>query len=277
MKSYKLIGWGPLKVLLFPGLLGTQDAFDDMLKYADVERFQYAVAEYRGYGLSKNLEGLFTLREAVIDAYKLVEFLGWQQFAVGGHSLGALTAQKLAVALPRRVNAIVSIAGVSARGVPPDPVRAALLNDAATSAERRAQVVTRGTAGRYSPVFAQTLVAASFDKINPAAFASYARDAGTTDISESVKNLALPILALVGEYDPACTEKIARETTAKLYKTASVEVIRGASHYPIHEAPLATLTAVERFLSQRASGHAEPSPAPEQVTHAQPMSSGYYE
>src|SRR5260221_13515551 len=99
MKSYKLIGVGPRKVLLFPGLLGTQDAFDDMLKYADVDGFQYAIAEYRGYGASKKVDGLFTLREAVIDACKLVEFLGWQQFAVGGHSMGALTAHMLAVAL----------------------------------------------------------------------------------------------------------------------------------------------------------------------------------
>jgi pimeloyl-ACP methyl ester carboxylesterase len=258
MKSYKLIGAGPHKVLLFPGLLGTRDAFDDMLKFADLERFQYAVADYRGYGALINMEGLFTLREAVIDAYRLVEFLGWQTFAVGGHSMGALAAQMLAVALPNRVSAIVSIAGLSAKGAPADPARASLLNEAATSEERRAQIVTRGTASRYSPVFARALVAATFDQIRPAAFASYAVDAGSTDISGAVKGMALPVLALVGEFDPACTEQAARETTAKLYQTVSVEIVQGASHYPIYEAPLATLTAVERFLTQ--AGHSPPKP-----------------
>jgi hypothetical protein len=53
MKSFKLIGHGPHEVLLFPGLIGTRDAFDHMLRYADLDAFQYAVAEYRGYGLTR--------------------------------------------------------------------------------------------------------------------------------------------------------------------------------------------------------------------------------
>jgi pimeloyl-ACP methyl ester carboxylesterase len=104
MKSFKLIGRGPHKVLLFPGLIGTRDAFDPMLRDADLDAFQYAVAEYRGYGQSRNEAGLLTLREVVIDAVRLVEFLGWTTFTVAGHSLGALAAQMLAVALPHRAN-----------------------------------------------------------------------------------------------------------------------------------------------------------------------------
>lgn len=61
MKSFKLISHGPNKVLLFPGLIGTRDAFDDMLRYADLDTFQYAVAEYRGYGNARAEAGLLTL------------------------------------------------------------------------------------------------------------------------------------------------------------------------------------------------------------------------
>ncbi|QOT82418.1 alpha/beta fold hydrolase [Cupriavidus basilensis] len=252
MKSYKLIGFGPKKVLLFPGLLGTQDAFNQMLKYADLENFQYAIAEYRGYGGSKNLPGLFNLREVVIDAYKLVEFLGWKDFAIGGHSIGALAAQMVAIAMPQRVGSIVSIAGMSAKGGSRDPDRMALLNAAANSAEHREQMVAGGTAGRYTPGFARTEVAATFDSIDPLAFASYAKDASQTDVSEEAKNLPMPILALVGEHDPACSEQAARATTSEIYRTASVEVIAGAGHYPHCEAPIATLTLIEKFLSTSA-------------------------
>jgi pimeloyl-ACP methyl ester carboxylesterase len=267
MKSFKLIGVGPNKVLLFPGLLGTRDAFDEMLKYADLERFQYAIADYRGYGALKNLDGLFTLREAVIDAYRLVEFLGWQKFAVGGHSLGALGAQMLAVALPDRVSAIVSIAGLSPKGAPADPARIALMNEASTSQERRAEVVSRGTAGRYGTVFAQKLVAATFEQIRPSAFASYARDAANTNLSDSVKGLPHPVLVLVGEFDPVCTEAAAKETMAKLYQSVTIEVLGGASHYPVCEAPVATVTAMERFLEKARSQSARP-PAPSEKAAA---------
>jgi pimeloyl-ACP methyl ester carboxylesterase len=131
MKSFKLVGTGPRKVMLFPGLLGTRDAFDEMLRWADLTAFQYAVVEYRGYGQARNEPGLKTLREVVIDATRLADYLGWTRFAVAGHSLGALAAQMIAVALPQRVDAIVSIAGMSARGGSRDPERTRLLREAA--------------------------------------------------------------------------------------------------------------------------------------------------
>ncbi|MFM0741169.1 alpha/beta hydrolase [Paraburkholderia xenovorans] len=250
MKSFKLIGIGAQKVLLFPGLMGTKDAFDPMLKYADLERFQYAAVDYRGYGCSKPMDGLFTLREAVVDACKLVEFLGWKNIAVGGHSLGALVAQMLAAAMPHRTSAIVSIAGVSAKGPVSDPARAALMAGAATSAERRQQIVKGGTANRCSDAFAQALVAATFAEISPAAFAGYANDASRTDIREQVKELPHPVLAMVGEFDPACSEQAARETTATFFKQVEIQVIRGASHYPLYEAPAETIASLERFVSK---------------------------
>jgi pimeloyl-ACP methyl ester carboxylesterase len=268
MKSYKLVGHGPQKVLLFPGLMGTQDAFDDMLQYADVAGFQYAIVDYRGYGASKNLEGLFTLREAVVDACKLVEFLGWRQFAVGGHSLGALAAQMLAIAMPHRVFAIVSIAGVSSKGATHDPARVELMQAAANSPEKRELIATSGTANRYSTAFAHAMVAATFDKINPTAFASYANDAGRTDVSEEVKKLSAPILALVGEHDPACSERAARETTAKFYQTAEIQVIAGAGHYPIYETPVLTINAIERFIGQFADQHPDAAVRLEVSEHA---------
>lgn len=251
MKSFKLVGIGTQKVLLFPGLMGTKDAFDAMLKYADLERFQYAVVDYRGYGCSKRMEGLFTLREAVVDACKLVEFLGWKNVAVGGHSLGALVAQMLAVAMPHRTSAILSIAGVSAKGPVSDPARAALMAEAATSAEKRQQIVKGGTANRCSDAFAHALVAATFAEISPAAFAGYASDASRTDIRDQVKELPHPVLAMVGEFDPACSEQAARETTATFFKQVEIQVIRGASHYPLYEAPAETIASLERFVSKR--------------------------
>src|SRR3546814_999193 len=75
----------------------------------------------------------------------------------------------------------------------------ALLNAAANSAEHREQMVAGGTAGRYTPGFARTEVAATFDSLDPLAFASYAKDASQTDVSEEAKNLPMPILAHVGE------------------------------------------------------------------------------
>jgi pimeloyl-ACP methyl ester carboxylesterase len=256
MKSFKLIGHGPRKVLLFPGLLGTRDAFDDMLRYADLNTFQYAIVEYRGYGHSRNEPGLFTLREVVIDAVRLVEFLGWSRLAVAGHSLGALAAQMLAVALPHRVDAIVSIAGLSAKGASSDPQRQRFMQELARSREKREALVHGGTGSRYASGFSRALVASTWDDIDGDALASYALDAGRTDIHVQVESLETPILVLVGEYDPNCSEAAARETTLRWCRCATLQVLSGAGHYPMIEAPARTLTALEHYV---AAGHARTS------------------
>ncbi|MGU7784292.1 alpha/beta fold hydrolase [Burkholderia sp. PU8-34] len=248
MKSFKLFGRGPRKVLLLPGLLGTRDSFDDMLRHADLDEFQYAVAEYRGYGHARSVPGLMTLREVVIDAVRLVEFLGWNTFTVAGHSLGALCAQMLAVALPERVNAIVSIAGLSANGASGDPQRLAFMQALATSREKREALVASGTGNRYASGVARGLVAQTWEEIDGHALASYALDASRTDIHAQVQRLDTPILVLVGEHDPNCTEVAARETTLQWYRHATLRVMRGAGHYPMFEAPAATLSELEQYV-----------------------------
>ncbi|WP_242665976.1 alpha/beta fold hydrolase [Paraburkholderia ginsengiterrae] len=253
----KLVGRGRNKVLLFPGLLGTRDAFDDMLRYADLDAFQYAIAEYRGYGEARGEVGLLTLREVVIDAVRLIEYLGWSRFAVAGHSLGALVAQMLAAALPNRVNAIISIAGLSAKGAGSDPERVAFMQSLADSRERREALVRMGTAGRYSVATARKIVASTWGEIDGRALASYALDASRTDIHAEVQSLDAKMLVLIGENDPNCTEAAARETTLRWYRHVALEVLRGAGHYPTFETPAATISAIERFVDPSSANAAD--------------------
>ena len=249
MKSMKLVGHGPKKVLLFPGLLGTSNAFDEMLRYADLDAFQYAVAEYRGYGHARDDVGLLTLREVVVDAVRLVEYLGWTRLAAGGHSVGALVAQMLAVALPGRVSTIVSIAGLSAQGASAEPERLAFMQSLADSRERREELVRKGTANRYGQAFVRRIVASTWDDIDGQALASYALDASRTDIHEAVQLLDVRVLALIGEYDPNCTEAAAHETTLQWYRHTTLEILRGAGHYPTLETPAAVVSALEGFVA----------------------------
>lgn len=254
MKSFKLIGRGPNKILLFPGLLGTRDAFDEMLRYADLDAFQYAVFEYRGYGQARGEPGLFTLREAVIDAVRVVDFLGWTKLTVAGHSVGALAAQMLAVALPNRVEAIVSIAGLSAKGASADPERQRFMQELAHSREKREALVKSGTAGRYTAGVVRVFAAATWDEIDGEALARYAHDASHTDIQRQVGVLDAPILVLVGEHDRNCSEAAARDTTLRWYRNATLEVLRGTGHYPMVEAPAVTLSVLEQYVASVRAG-----------------------
>ena len=248
MKSHKLIGYGERKLVVFPGLLGTRDTFDSMLRYSDASRHQWAVGEYRGYGNLREVPGLRTLREVVLDTVQMVEFLDWQDFTVVGHSIGGLVAQMVAVAMPRRVNAIVLLSGMGAGGASPDGRRVATLAGGGVSREECEALVRAGTGGVYGRRVEREIVAESFDDIDPQAIASYARDSLMTDIREQVMGLPHPVLELVGEQDPRRTPDMARETTGKYYKNAVIEVIPGVGHYLMHEAPLRVLSSIERFV-----------------------------
>ncbi|SOE98747.1 Pimeloyl-ACP methyl ester carboxylesterase [Burkholderia sp. OK233] len=250
MKSFKLVGRGHRKVLLFPGLLGTRDAFDEMLRFADLDTFQYAIVEYRGYGESRGEPGLLTLRQVVVDAVRLTEYLEWPKFVVAGHSIGALAAQMLAVALPHRVDAIVSIAGASAKGASKDPERVRFMQGLAQSLEQRQALVKAGIGESCTDAAARAIASANWNDVDGNALASYAGDASRTDIHDQVTDLDAPILVLVGEHDAANSEAAARETTLKWYKRPTLQVLAGAGHYLPVEAPVATITAIERYLSQ---------------------------
>lgn len=248
MKSFKLVGRGPNKVILLPGLLGTRDAFDEMLAYADLDRFQYAVGEYRGYGESRTEPGLHNLREVVVDAVRLVDYLGWSTFSVAGHSLGALVAQMLAIALPQRVCAIVLIAGLAASGASRDPGRRQWMQELANSRQRREELVAVGAGGLFTPAMARAVVERTWNLIDGQALASYAADASQTDVHAQVQDIAAPVLAIVGENDSSCSASAAQETTLRWYRQASLEVVPGVGHYPPIEAPVATIALLERHV-----------------------------
>jgi hypothetical protein len=78
----------------------------------------------------------------------------------------------LAVALPHRANAIVSIAGLSARGAIPDPDRVAFMQSLADSREQRELLVRNGMAGRYTDTVAREIVAATWGDIDGRALVS---------------------------------------------------------------------------------------------------------
>ncbi|AUT61820.1 alpha/beta fold hydrolase [Paraburkholderia terrae] len=248
MHAFKLTGHGPRKVLLFHGLLGDRDTFDSMLAYADLDAFEYATFDYRGYGDALHAPPGYTLRNVVVDAQALAARLGWTRFAVAGHSSGALVAQMLAVASPDHVDAIVSIAGMNARGTSADPERLRKLDALGHSREMREALVDTGTAHRYTKGFVRALVDATWSHIRADALTGYARDASTIDISRDVAELDAPILVLVGEHDPTQSEHVARQSTLQWYRRAQLDVMAGTGHYPHVETPAATLSLMERFL-----------------------------
>jgi len=248
MNTFKSIGNGPHKVLMLPGLLGDQRAFDAALAYADLDTFQYAVMDYRGFGQSRSLEGLHTVHEASMDATYLAEYLRWDEFSVVGHSVGGLVAQMLALAKPRSVRRVVTIAGAPASGIGRNPARRQLLNAAADSLDARLTLVNAGTGEKLSRAACMHIAAATLAETRPEAFRRLAESAQDTDISAQIKGSSLPLTVIVGASDPRASVQLAQTTTLAWYPNSTLVVIEGG-HYLANEAPALLMTCVERALA----------------------------
>lgn len=249
MNTFKVRGSGANKVLLFHGLMGSASTFDAMLAYADVERFQYVVMDSRGYGNSRQREGAYTLSEVAGDAKRLIDYLGWHSYFIGGHSLGALAAQLVALSSPDHVRGILSIAGMSAAGGSRDESRQQALIEASVGIEKRAKMIHAATGKQYSKVFSSSLALSDRDEILPRAFAGYARSAAEMDISAAVDGSEVPFLALVGELDPSSSPEVAQKGTLRWYRNAQFHILKDVGHYPMIEAPVRSISALERFMT----------------------------
>lgn len=250
--GHEVIGGGPAKVLVLHGWFGDHGIWAPTYPFLDRERFSYAFMDMRGYGDSRALTGEYTMAEIAADALALAEGLGWERFSVVGHSMGGMAAQRLAVAAPTRVTALVGVTPVPASGVPfPPEIRA--LFQAARSDDQAALAVIDASLGHgLVPAVGRHVLAHARRTATAAAFSAYLDAFSRTEFSAQARGLSIPMLVLVGANDGGVSEEFVRATFPALYPQARIEVLGNAGHYPMIEVPLRLVTAIETFLGTHA-------------------------
>jgi pimeloyl-ACP methyl ester carboxylesterase len=246
--SHLRIGDGPHKVIALHGWFGSALGWGPYAKALDEKRFSYAFMDCRGYGGAKGVKGEFTMQEISADALALADALGWKEFSLIGHSMGAKAVQQVLADAPARVRKMVALTPVPASGVPFDDAGWKLFSSAAGSAEARKGIINFSTGGRCSDAWLDRMVKHSLDNSTPQAFAAYLLAWAKGDFSARIKGNPVPVLVMVGEHDPALNAEAMRATFLQWYPNARLETIANAGHYPMDETPVALATAVERFL-----------------------------
>ena len=108
MVWHTTIGNGPTKVVVIHGWFWDHRVFAPIFDCLDADRTTYAFIDIRGYGNSRNLSGKYSIGEVAADAIALADQLGWHEFHVVGHSMGAKAAQKVAMDAGARVRSVVA-------------------------------------------------------------------------------------------------------------------------------------------------------------------------
>lgn len=244
----QVVGDGPRKVIALHGWFGHARGWGPFVDHLDRKDFSYAFMDYRGYGARRGSGGPYTMAQIAQDALALADQLGWQRFALIGHSMGGMAIQHVLADAPERVQALVGVTPVPASGVPFDEQGWAFFSSAEKEPAARRGILDLTTGNRLTGTWLDAMVAQSLATSDAEAFGAYLTAWAKTDFLGRVKGRDVPVLVVPGQYDPALGEATCRATWMEHYPGAELQVMANAGHYPMDETPIALATVVEAFL-----------------------------
>src|SRR5262245_12433023 len=129
--GFSTYGTGPIRVLVLHDWFCDHSTWDAALPYLTPSQFTYVLADFRGYGLSREVDGAYTLDEAAGDAIAVADKLGWTHFSLIGYSMGGLVAQRILQLAPGRIVRVVAITPAPPAGAGLDAPAAAFFRSIA--------------------------------------------------------------------------------------------------------------------------------------------------
>lgn len=250
--EHTLVGSGPVHVIALHGWFGSAGGWGWLPELIDREKYTYAFLDYRGYGARRDETGAYTIEEIARDAIELADQLGWDRFALLGHSMGGSAILRVFANAADRVTALIGISPVPASGVPFDENSWNLFDGAAQTDANRYAIIDLTTGNRQSATWIDQLVAFSVAASTREAFGAYLHSWAKDDFAAELPTPAIPVKAIVGEHDPALGADTMRATWLAQLPGCELDVQANAGHYAMYETPVALVTSIEKTLSSLA-------------------------
>ncbi len=250
--GHKTIGKGPQKILFLHGWLSDFTIYDEIIPFFDGDKYTMVFADYRGYGLSAQMSGDYSIEEIAKDVIDLAAELGWDRFHIIGHSMAGMVLQKVACINKDLLISAIAITPVPASGLPLDEETAAFFSKSADDDGVLADLFDALTGKQYSKTFIAQMTKRARPALSSQAMLGYF-DAWTgTDFSKDVAAIDTKILVIAGENDGAVGPDFLSGTYLKQLKNVEMKTIAGAGHYPMQETPVRLFTLIEDHLNQYA-------------------------
>jgi pimeloyl-ACP methyl ester carboxylesterase len=237
-------GHGDTRVLVLHGWALDSAVWLASRSEIDLERFTYAFLDFSGYGSARDQAPASGIDGMAAEAIAAADELGWDTFAVLGHSMGGTTAIRVGTLAPDRVTAVVSLTPVSPSGTP---------LDAATYEGFRSAYPDSGpTLGGLGPHLSarqlQNIVSRSHEVLDQGVWDAYLANWTAADFGDSLALYGGPVTLAYGDSDPFVTKEYL-EGTAQALKNVSLVPIESAGHYPEVEQTVQTVRLWEDALT----------------------------
>ncbi len=253
-------GAGGRPLLLLHGFTGARTDFEHWIDPLAELGYHVVAPDQRGHGASDQPddEAAYSFEAFRDDALALADALGWDRFALLGHSMGGMIAQHVAIAAPERLAALV-LMDTGAGPLSVDPALRDMGIEVARS--QGTGVIADLTAGQDGPLTNEAYLRACAEdptyaargerNLRAASGAMYA--AMLLAITEGEERygalgaaVTCPTLVIVGSFDEPFIEPSAR--MAAVIDGAELAVIPDGGHSPQFEAPAAWWSALSGFL-----------------------------
>lgn len=244
------------KVIILHDWFSDHSSYTSAKPYFNTTDFHYAFPDLRGYGLSKNKIGQYTLAEAAQDILDTADHLGWTQFHLVGHSMTALIGQFICALARQRVQSFVAITPVGATGTPnvPKDVRHFMTQAAQDNDDFASQAAHMMTGNRYGQPWIDFKVQAWRKTSTSEARVGYMHMFLDANVLSETQGMDVPMTVLCGAQDAEGYRKdVMDETFMKWYPNCSVFELQGSGHYPMQEIPPAFATTLMTALAPAAT------------------------
>lgn len=252
--GHVLVGSGPVKVIALHGWFGSAQGWGELPQRIDGDRYTVAFLDYRGYGSRREETGDYTLAEISADARALADELGWDGYALIGHSMGGTAMMRTFADAPERVTGMIGVSPVPPTGVPFDEDSWELFDGAAQNDGNRAAIIGFTTGNVHPHDWVQQMVRFSVENSRREAFGAYLPSWGKTDFHEEVPAVGVPLRLIAGARDAALGPDTCRASWLQLFPGAQLAVIDDAGHYPMYESPDAFMEHLDSALAELPAG-----------------------
>jgi pimeloyl-ACP methyl ester carboxylesterase len=252
--AYIEAGSGPL-LLFAHGTFGAKEAFAHHVAHLSA-RFRCVSVDLPGHGGSGYDRNGWDIDDLVRAVPELILALGEQKAALAGVSQGGAIFMRAALAYPEKVSALVIMCAGPA--TPPPALLKALKEFATLLCNEMDEDRRRKSARRFLAAFHAPTLVEAHDAGIEAELAQVLRHpryamplvaevpASYRPIFDMLPQLSCPTLVIWGEND--FRPSLGREIAAQI-PHAQLRVIQAAGHHVHVDAPEATATAIEEFLS----------------------------
>lgn len=248
--NYTSVGNGREKVIFLHGWKMDHSCFDGMHSALDKKRFTYLFVDQRGYGLSRDQKGPYTIVQIAEDLVELVDALEWSRFHIVGHSMGGKVLCRLMADVPDRIKSAVGVTPCPPVKIPFDDSGLELFSKAADHQPSRQEIFQISTGGRLTHTWYEMITEKSMQASTSESFAAYFDSWVNYECHEDVAGCTVPVKIIAGEHDPHLTYELMKETYGAWFPNAAIHKLSNCGHYPMYETPLALAAECEQFFSR---------------------------